>query len=237
MRINFKNIQPFLLPLLVVILIFTFTFVFLKPKFSVILKTNRQLVDNKKVLANLTNKLNFLQGLAKVELTDKTNLVLDILPAEKDVPRNLFTIRKVAYNNGLIITGIDIAEVGEISTASAKQQLNKNEILPSLLINIAVNGNIEQVKNFITQLESTSPLMKVNNVLMTSKKEGLTEVIIDLKAFFLSFPESIGKSEQPLSVITSEEEKVFAKIGGFTSFKSEEIIPNLPVGKENLFTP
>lgn len=237
MKINFKDIQPFLLPFLVIILIFTFSFVFLKPEFNAVLGINRKLINDKKTLANLTNKLNSLQGLAKAELTDKANLSLDVLPAEKDVPRNLFTIKKLAYNNGLTITNINIAEVGEISTPSAKQQLNKNEILPSLAISVAINGNIEQIKNFIAQLELTSPLMKANNVFMTHKMGSSAETIINLQAFFLPFPQSIGKTEQPLSIITSEEEKVFTKISEFTSFKDEENIPDLPVGKENLFTP
>ncbi len=237
MKIDLKEIKSFALPLFVVILILVFSLAILKPKLEIIFKTSSQLNANKKILTALTKKLANLEGLAKVELTDKTNLALNVLPAEKDIAGSLSVIRKIAYNNLLVISDISIAEVGELATVSAKQKPNKNEIIPSFKINLHVFGNVEKVKNFIIGLESTAPLMRVSQISLTSKKDLEQEATIDLEAFFLLYPTSIGKSEEPLVTITTEEEKVFTKISGLNSFKSEQEIPNLPVGKENLFSP
>lgn len=236
MKIDLKEIKLFALPIFVVFLILVFSLAILKPKLDIIFKTSSQLNTNKKTLAALTKKLASLEGLAKVELTDKTNLALDFLPAEKDVPGSLFSIKKMAYNNGLIIGDISIAEVGELATISAKQKINKNEIIPSFKINLHVFGDVERLKNFIISLESSTPLIRVNQISLTTKKGAGQEAIIDLAAFFLPFPVSIGKSEQPLVAITADEEKVFTRISEFSSFRNEQEIPNLPVGKENLFS-
>ena len=47
----------------------------------------------------------------------------------------------------------------------------------------------------------------------------------------------VYKEELSIRLFLARIEKVFTKISGFTSFKDEENIPDLPVGKENLFTP
>jgi len=237
MKIDLKEIKSFALPIFVVVLILIFSLAILRPKLEIIFKTSSQLNTNKKTLAALTKKLANLEGLAKVELTDKTNVALNVLPGEKDIAGSLFVIRKMAYNNLLVIGDISIAEVGELATVSAKQRPNKNEIIPSFKINLRVFGDVEKVKNFIIALNSTAPLMRISQVSLTSKKDSGQEAIIDLEAFFLLYPTSIGKSEEPLATITAEEEKIFTKISEFNSFKNEQEIPNLPVGKENLFSP
>jgi Tfp pilus assembly protein PilO len=237
MKIDLKEIKTFTLPLFVVMLILIFSLTILRPKLEIIFKTSSQLNANKKTLTALTKKLATLEGLAKVELTDKTNLALDVLPAEKDVAGSLFSIKKIAYNNGLIVGDISISEVGELATVSAKQKASKNEIIPSFKVNVHLVGEVEKIKNFVSNLESNTPLMRISQISLNTKKDLGQEAIIYLDAFFLPFPASIGKSEQPLTAITAEEEKVFVKISQFNSFRNEQEIPNLPVGKENLFAP
>jgi len=237
MKINLKEIKSFALPLFVVALILVFSLAILKPKLEIIFKTSSQLSANKKILTALTKKLATLEGLAKVELTDKTNLALDVLPAEKEIAGSLFSIKKVAYNSGLVVGDISISEIGELATVSARQKVNKNETIPSFKISLHLFGEVEKVKNFISSLESNTPLMRISQISLNTKKDSPQEATIDLDAFFLPFPVSIGKSEQPLVAITPEEEKVFTRISEFNSFKSEQEIPNLPVGKENLFSP
>jgi hypothetical protein len=239
MKIDLKETKSFALPIFIIFIILIFSLAILKPKLQIIFQTSNQLKSNKKTLAALTKKLASLEGLAKVELTDKTNLALSVLPADKDISGSLFVIKKIAYNNLLIVNDISISEVGELATVSARQRLGKNEIIPSFKINLNFIGDIEKVKNFIISLESTNPLMRVSQILLSGKKDSAQEATINLDAFFLPYPTSIGKSEDPLEIITVEEEKVFTKISEFNSFRGEQQqdTPNLPVGKENLFSP
>jgi Tfp pilus assembly protein PilO len=237
MKLNIKDFKSFLIPGIIILLILTMTILVLKPKLTVIFKSRTKLIADKKTLVNLTKKLATLEGLAKVEFTDKVNVALDVLPSDKDVPRNLSVLKKVALNNGLVATNIAISEVGEIATVSAKQKSVKGEILPFFTLNVTVVGERELIKDFISQLESTAPLMRVKRVSIIQKKTDIPETILEIQAFFLPFPKTIGKPEQQLTAITSEEEKVFGAISGLSFFNNEENLPNLPVGKENLFSP
>jgi len=237
MKINNTEYKTFLIPGAILVLILITTVFVLKPRISSIIESRNQLLADKKMLTSLTAKLAALEGLAKVEFSDKVDVALNVLPSDKDVSRNLSVIKKIALNNSLIISDISISDIGELATASSKQKIAKGEVLPFFTLDMTVIGGRELIKSFIEQIESTAPLMKNRSLSISQKKEGLTETSLEIQAFFLPFPKTIGKPEQQLVPIASEEEKTFEKINGFNSFIDEEILPNLPVGKENLFSP
>jgi len=237
MKINLKDLKPFLLPALIVFLILVVTAFVLKPRLEVVAKSRQQLVKDKKILAELTKKLATLEGLAKVEFSEKTDIALAVLPAEKDVPTNLAVIKNIALNNGLIVSNITISEVGEIATVSSESKIKKDALLPSFSLNVALFGSLEMIKNFISQIQSTAPLMEVRNVSLSQKKTESPETKMEIEAYFLPFPKTLGKPEQQLVAITSGEEKIFNRIKEFTFLSNEKSLPNLPVGKENLFSP
>jgi len=237
MKIDNKDYKTFLIPGIIILLILIITVFVLKPRFSLTVENRNRLLADKKLLAGLTSKLATLEGLAEVEFSDKVDVVLNVLPSEKDVPRNLSVVKKIALNNSLLVSDISISDIGEIATTSSKQKVVKGSVLPFFTLDIKTIGSRELIKNFIKQLESTAPLMKITSVSISQKKADVTETSLEIQAFFLPFPKTIGKPEQQLVPITSEEDKTFEKINGFAFFTDEESLPNLPVGKENLFSP
>jgi len=237
MEINLKNLKPFLLPILIIFVILVVTIAVLKPKLEIISESRQQLIKDKKTLASLTTKVATLEGLARVEFSEKVDVALAVLPAEKNVPGNLSTIKNVALNNGLIVNNITIGEIGEIAAVNPTAKMAKNTILPSFKINVSLIGNIEMIRNFINQIQLTAPLMAVKNVSISQKKTEIPETRMTIEAYFLPFPKTLGKAEQQLVAITSGEEKIFNRLNDFTLFGSETSLPNLPVGKENLFSP
>jgi len=237
MKLNIKDFKPFLIPGIIVLLILMMTVFVLRPKVILILKARNQLMTDKKTLMSLTQKLATLEGLAKVEFADKVDVALDVLPSEKDVPNNLFVLKKIALDNGLIVSNIVVSDLGEIATVSSEQKTSKGEIIPFFTLNITVIGESSLIKNFISQIESTAPLMRVKRVSAMRKRTDIPEISLEIQAFFLPFPKTIGKPEQQLVAINSEEEKIFELISSFNFLSNEEDLPNLPVGKENLFSP
>lgn len=237
MKINSKELKPFLLPGVVIFLILIITTFILKPKLELVINYRQQLIKDKKILTDLTKKLATLEGLAKVEFSEKTDIALAVLPAEKNVPNSLFVIKGMALNNGLVLSNITIGSVGEIATVSSTEKIRKDTILPSFKLNASFFGEIKMIKDFISQIQSTAPLMGVESFSISQKKTLIPEVKMEIEAYFLSFPETLGKPEQQLTMITSAEEKMLNRISEFTFFRSEGDLPNLPVGKENLFSP
>lgn len=231
-----KETKPFLLPVLTLVLVFLISFFFLKPKIATIFKARRELLSNKKILANLTKKLALLEGLAKAELSERVDLVLKVLPAEKKVPQNLFVLKKLVLETGLDLDSIAFGEVGEIATISGQAKIARGEILPSLPLKVAVSGERGKIKDFVDQLESTAPLVRIDKITISEKRtEELPEALLEIETFFLPLPRTIGKVDRPILPISQQEEKVFERLADFKFFKTEEDFSSLPTGKENPF--
>ncbi len=238
MKINLKNLKQFTLSGLIILLILVVTVFVLVPKMQAIIDLRQQSFKDKKTLVNLTKKLAALEGLAQVEFSEKVSVALSVLPAEKNVPENLGTIKSLALNNNLIVSNITIGDIGEITEVSLTQKTAKDTTMPFFKINVGLIGEIKMINNFINQIQSAAPLMKVRNVSISQKKMEIPEARIEIEAYFLPFPKNLGKTEQQLINITNEEEKVFNRLlNEFTFLGSDSILPNLPVGKENLFSP
>lgn len=217
-----KSKQSFLFSGFVLILVVLVSLFWLRPKVVDIVKANRDLTAGRKTLAELTKKVTTLDGLSKPELSDKVDLALKILPLEKDVPTTLSTLKKVALNNELIVNEISIPEVGEIASSSAETKTSKNikeEALPSLSVKLTLIGSREKIINFFNQVETTAPLMKVSGLAISQKNEGTDESLIEVRTYFLPLPKTIGKLEQAVLPVTSQEEKIFNELSSFKIFE------------------
>ncbi len=221
-NINLKENKILLIPLAVLFLILIASLFILRPKIADIFNARRNLVSNRKRLTSLTEKTAILEGLAEVELNEKVNDVLRVLPTEKDVAKNIFVLKRLALDAGLVFEGVNLSEVGEISTESAKTKLIQGAILPSLSFNVSLIGSQDRVKNFLGDLGETAPLMKVAQLTISQKKENPPEATILIESFYLSLPKTIGKLETPVVSVNREEENVLLKIAEFKSFKDED---------------
>jgi Tfp pilus assembly protein PilO len=217
-----KNKQSFLFSGFVLILVVLVSLFWLRPKAMAIVKANRDLTASRKTLAELTKKVTTLDGLSKPELTDKVDLVLRILPVEKDVPTVLSILKKVALNNELIVNEMSMAEVGEVASDSAEAETSKNveeEALPSLPVELILIGSREKIINFFKQVETTAPLMKVNSLSISQKNEVMDEFLIEVWTYFLPLPKTMGKLEQAVIPLTLQEEKIFNELASFKIFE------------------
>ena len=215
------NNKSFLFSGFVLILVVLVSLFWLRPKVMAIVKANRDLTAGRKTLAELTKKVTTLDGLSKPELTDKVDLALKILPVEKDVPTVLSTLKKVALNNELIVNEMSIPEVGEIASGSGETKTSKNvkeETLPSLSVKLTLIGPREKIISFFKQVETTAPLMKVSGLSISQKNEGTDESLIEVRTYFLPLPKTIGKLEQAVVPVTSQEEKIFNELASFKIF-------------------
>ena len=221
-NINLKENKILIVPLVVLFLILIASLSILRPKIAEIFQARRDLTSNRKRLTALTEKTAVLEGLAEVELNEKVDDVLRVLPAEKDVAKNIFVLKRLALDADLVFAGVNLTEVGEISTESAKPKLTQGAILPSLPFNILLIGSQEKVKNFLIDLEKTAPLMKVAQLTISQKKENLPEATILIESFYLSLPKTIGRLGTAIASVSREEENILVKVSEFKSFKDED---------------
>jgi len=228
-----KYSRLFLLPILIFVAIILSGVFFLKPKLEQVVRIKTNLSREKTRLAELTTKLAALEGLDVNELEVKTNVVLQALPVEKDVPQILLAIRGLTQSVGTELRSVQV-EPGEISTESAQIKTSKKYDLPFLVFKITIAGNLEQLKEFLLKIESIAPLMRVDKIDI-SQKEGMAEADLDLDTFFLPLPVSLGVTEKQLSSITAQEEKIYQKLSKLEEIQPGESLPSITSGKTNPF--
>jgi len=229
---DFGKYQDFIFPGLVIFLIVLSAMIILKPKINDFWLLRRGLLGQKEKLAQLSQKVAVLEGYDRNELLIRTGQVLKVLPAEKDAPLVLATIRSLVNDYHLELGSLNIS-VGEISTESAKT-VTKEKLLPSLDSQLSVSGNLSDFYDFLDALEKITPLVRINQVSIT--KEGTSvESKIQFSSYYLVPPKGIGKTNRQVISITSEEEKVYQELSQYQSTSVGTSLPSVGSGKENPF--
>lgn len=228
-----EEAKIWLIPGLIILGVILVSVLFLGPQIGTILAGQKEVSLQKHKLAKLTAKVAFLEGLQESELQSKTETVLAFLPAEKDLPWALTTIRNLAGNTGLELRSIQVG-AGEISTGSSLIKSEKNN-LDSLEFKVVVGGGWDQLKNFLSQIEEGFPLTRVAKTNISFLPPGIEATLL-LNRFSLPLPTTLGASEDPVAVILPSEEEIYRQL--------LEIIPpgsgtpvtvSFPAGRENPF--
>lgn len=228
-----SKFQNLLFPVVVIILILGSAVIILKPRLSDLLETRRDLAKQKRELAQLTQKVAILEGYDQNELQARTDQVNKVLPREKDGPLILATIRSLVSDYNLELSSLTV-DVGEIATESAEPK-RKEELLPSMTVQLSVAGELENLYDFFETIESTAPLMKIETASIA--REGSTaESKIQLFTYYLAEPKDIGKVGRQIVPITSEEEEVYQKLSRYQPASVGTKLPYIGSGKENPFT-
>lgn len=199
---------------------------FLKPKILEIFEFRQKVTHERKVLAELTKKVASLESLDKTELSQKTGIVLRLLPPEKDVPTFLLSLKALSSQTGV--------NIKEIKVDPGKLAILK-EGIPVLTFTIKTEGELDNTKEFLRKIEATVPLIRIESVSFSSEKGVLNEAVLTLDGFFLPLPKTIGAPESPLPLISSQEEEAYQKLSGFSPPFTEEGV-SVQSGKENPFS-
>lgn len=231
-KIEFGKYKNLLFPVLVVILILFSVITILKPKIDELFKLRKNISKQKEELALLSQKVAILESYDQNELKTRVNQIAKVLPAEKNGPLGLVIFRSLTSEHNLLLDSLDI-NVGELSTESAKPK-TKEEVLPSLEININISGSLDDFYNFLADVEQTTPITKINQVSM-SREGNTVEGKVTLSSYYLNLPKDIGKTTREIIPITLEEEKVFQQVIRFKSAPAGETLPLVTSGKENPF--
>lgn len=229
---NLTKYRVFLFPGAVVVLIILSMVMILKPKANDLLGLRKGLSKQKEELAQLSQKVAVLEGYDQSELKTRTNQVLKALPAEKDAPLLLATMRSLTNEYNLELESLNI-DVGEVSTESA-EPTTKEKPLPSLDLLLSVSGSLNDLYEFLSGVESTSPIIRINQVDITREGDS-TEAKIQLSSYYLVIPTDIGKASRQIIPITLEEEKIYQQLSRYKPAVVETALPSVVSGKENPF--
>jgi Tfp pilus assembly protein PilO len=224
-NINLAKYKSFLTFIILLLFVVISVLNFIRPKVGEIFQIRGKINNEKRKLAELTQKESYLNNLDEFELNQKTQVVLKAIPAEKDIitPFSIFKILASQFN--LEIQGVDI-NLGDDSL--------KNDV-GSFSFFLKVKGTFEQLVNFIEKMKKIFPIMSIKEVDVEIKKDNSLLAKILIETYYSPFPEKIGSVESPILLVTSQEEKIYQEISGFSSILPETEEIDIKMGKENPF--
>jgi hypothetical protein len=150
---------------------------------------------------------------------------LTALPPEKDVPRLISTVDKVAGDSGVAVVSFSLAP-GIVATQSGQKE-------ESFSLKYTLAGSWENLGNFFTKIDAVLPLLAVEKIKLANSA-GQFQAEVDLKTFTLNLPEKLGPVDEPVMVLTKEEEKSLVDLDKFTAY-SFPLQEATPAGKPNPF--
>ncbi len=224
--------KSYLIPILVLFIIFVTSLLFLKPKIIGLIEIQKKNSVERKRLAQLSQKVAALEGLDLNELTTKSDSLLKILPAEKDVPNFLAALKMISQQTNVTLKSLK-TDPGAISTVSAKTKTKELKGLPMISFSLIVQGENDKIKDFVQKVENVIPLMRIKIVGLSNREENFVEANLVLNAYFQPLPQNIGLLEQPISLITQEEESTYQTLSGFEPAATESSLPEVVSGREN----
>lgn len=181
------------------------------PKIQDINKARLNLESNEKYLEKLQTKLADLQSLNEFELTERHNLSIRAIPEIKNPLGTLISFRSLATEQGIEIEEISVT-VGQISSESA---VTKDGGLSKINFKIKVVGSKSSMLSFFKKIEESLPLITADNVKISLSGENAGSQF-NLSSYYLSYPEILGKIDEPVKKLTADEEKILSQIKDFS---------------------
>jgi Tfp pilus assembly protein PilO len=162
-----------------------FTFFAIIPTFKTIATLRKEITDSKNVEAKLTQKIHSLEQAENLygQVAPQLEKINTVLPAEPEFERLAWQLNWLAQKNQLAIIN------GNFGNFPLRGITTKSGEVATLTVDLSLQGSFSNVKNFIGDLNRLDRLVKVDQVVLTSKhvKElpsGIS-VSLELIAYYL----------------------------------------------------
>lgn len=235
--LTLERYRPFLFPIIFLLFFVVSLGRVVAPRIGAITEEIAQMKEAKAELERLNEKLSFLKGVDEEKARKDNQLLLQVLPTEKDPFYGMSVIEWLGGKTGVKIKGISFTP-GLVSTDSAKLAKKTKVEEEAMEYEVGLIGTLAQLEDFLMKLENLTPLVTVDEVDL-SFKIGANEVEtgLNLQMFSARYPETIGKPSDPLAAFSDEELKYLTQLGeeALVPESNPELLIGDPLGKDNLF--
>lgn len=227
-------------------IIFITGILFLRPAVSSIVSNNKKLLASKEELSHLQAKKSALKSYQtqdrEVILDQQLKLISRYIPSSKPSLQALVSLVSLSRNQSLQFSGITLnpgsiksSRSGTTSvTRKAEGDTSSTQSLDSFDITFSVIGTKQDLESFVIKLKELAPMMRIdkfttsfinkdeNNKPVLNSENLLLNVQLNLKIYYQRVPDKLPAFEQPLPLLTKEEEKMLEDLTGYV-FATNEI--------------
>lgn len=233
-RLFLDRYRPYILPVFFAIfVIFSLSRVVI-PRFDLVTESWYELKETKSRFEALNTKLAFLQEQDELVLKSDYDFLLQVLPETKEPFFGLGALEWLANEASLRVDQAAFTP-GEISTESAKPKKNQDYLV--LSYNISVSGNLNELKDFLAQLDRLAPMASTDEVSFEFRGSNELTTTLEIQTYSAYLPTKIGRPSDPIEGLSQNEKSLLEEL------REEVIVPTFdpdvltkdPVGKTNLF--
>ncbi len=148
----------------------------------------------------------FMANLNKDELDSQVKVASQAIPADKDFAQILNALADSSLSSGVSLEDF-VFVVGNISSKSAKLDINQNNPLSTLDLELTVKGRQDNIKAFVKEINEKLPLSEINGLESNFKSTKIT-----VKFYHKPFPNIAFKEDEQISPISAADKETLQKL-------------------------
>lgn len=191
-------------------------------------------VSNQEALKKSLENLSFLEQKAATlgvlngdDLKKSTEIMVTVLPDDKDYSRILGQVQSITQANGFSIASF---QVGTPFTDTSTGALGFS-------IKVEVVGQKENFRNLLNGIENSNQVLKLSGIEISDQSDlARLESVLSIDAYYAPLPKAIGSLQSPLPELTSDDIDILTKYSKLVSTRtSTATFSASPKGKLNPF--
>jgi Tfp pilus assembly protein PilO len=220
MRLNFTVKNEYLIFSAQVLTILTILFLTKQILIPFIIRTAKlreEINKEQATVALLKQKVSLLSGIEQGTFQQDFENINQAVPHEKNIFSLLSTIDGAAFSSGISMETFSL-KPGGISTDSAETRKEKSS--NEFNFNLTAAGDINQIRNFITNLFKARRLVSLKKVSFRFKEAEKTKASIEGVTYYLpATSTTISDVQSDLPIFSAHEKKVLEEINGLMTFR------------------
>lgn len=222
LNLKLERFRFLVLPVGLVVFILASFFFLVWPKIGEVQESYKAIEEAEERLDRLNQKLSVLEGLEEGSLERYFEIALLALPKEKEPLATIGVLRQIIFESGLDFLGAEV-DPGLMATTSAEAKEKKET--PFLTYSFRVTGSLDEVEDFVLQLEKTFPLLQIGDISL-QRLGGDFSVSSSARGYYFYLSEDLGKLDTPVGIFTEKEDGVLKQLEDFNLVEAE-VLPSV----------
>ena len=191
----------------------------------------KQEIDELKINRDqLAAKVASLSDLDKEQISDRLTVISQALPEEQNIPYVISTLKQLADEYQVLISGVGVAVQEETTTVTrASEQVLSG--VNTQLLDLRVKAGPDAIVSYIEEIERVNPLIKVNKVAATLDQERSLQTNLMIETYVMPRPANEAKTGDDKLPFEAVDERLLDSIRQRKAF---EFIPATLPGTECL---
>lgn len=222
----YQKYQFLIVPVIAAIVCILLLVFILLPQISNSFTTSKNLEAAQNKYNELNKKIKTLEEVDITSYKEGITTALTAVPSDKDIPGSINQLLFMINNSELKMINIVISTTGTPIKA-----------LNSFNVKLDVEGDLAQIKDFITQIKKAPRIIELNGVELSTGKDNKAQASLSLLVFYQEISNNLEDVEKEVTPLNNNDKQTLSTISENSKNISSDLTPilNGPRGKDDPF--